>query len=77
MTMSSESNAPAPTMRGYLRLKEAAAYLGVSERYFYQHVDARPFELPGRGKRRVLVWRPADLDAWVERVSSTKSRRTA
>lgn len=58
----------------YLRLKQAAAYLGVSARYFYRHVDARPLELPGRGKRRVLVWRVADLDAWVERVGTPRRR---
>ena len=60
---------------GYLRQKEAARYLGISVRYFRDHVQARPFELPGRGTRRVLVWRPADLDAWVTRVCDPKSRR--
>jgi hypothetical protein len=61
-------------MTGYLRQKAAAAYLGVSVRYFRYHVDVRPLELPGRGRRPVLVWRPADLDTWVERVSDPKSR---
>jgi hypothetical protein len=61
-------------MTGYLRQKGAAAYLGVSVRYFRCHVNVRPLELPGSGRRPVLVWRPADLDAWVERVSATQSR---
>lgn len=62
-------------IRGYLRQKAAAAYLGISVRYFQQHVSVIPKELPGRGARPVLVYAIADLDAWVERVSNPKSRR--
>lgn len=58
----------------YLSQKDAAAYLGVSVRYFRDHVDVRPKELPGRGDRPLLRWAVADLDAWVVRVSSPRSR---
>jgi hypothetical protein len=58
----------------YLNRADAAAYIGVSTRYFRRHVSVRPKELPGRGKRKVLVYAVRDLDAWVERVSSTNSR---
>lgn len=58
----------------YVKQKAAAAYLGVSVRYFRDHVDVRPKELPGRGRRPMLVWSIAELDAWVARVSDPKSR---
>lgn len=58
----------------YMKQKAAAAYLGVSVRYFQLHVDVRPKELPGRGRRPMLVWSVAELDAWVARVSDPKSR---
>lgn len=58
----------------YLRQQAAAAYIGVSARYFRDHVDVRPKELPSSGRRPLLVWAVRDLDAWVERVSDPKSR---
>lgn len=62
-------------VRGYLRQRAAAEYLGVSVRYFQQHVTVMPKELPGRGKKPVLVYQVAELDAWVARVSDPKSRQ--
>jgi hypothetical protein len=56
-----------------LRQKAAAEYLGVSIRYFRENVDVEPKQLPGRGKRPLLVWSMRELDAWVERVSGPKS----
>lgn len=58
----------------YLSQRAAAAYLGVSTRYFRDHVAVRPKELPGSGNRPVLRWAVADLVAWVEHVSNPKSR---
>lgn len=58
----------------YLRQKAAAAYLGVSVRYFQQHVAVTPKTLPGSGTKPVLVYRRADLDEWVDRVSNPKAR---
>ncbi|HVX38773.1 MAG TPA: hypothetical protein VHB25_04290 [Gemmatimonadaceae bacterium] len=58
----------------YLKQKAAAAYLGVSVRYFQQHVTVRPKELPGRGRKPLLVWCVRELDEWVARVSDPKSR---
>jgi hypothetical protein len=58
----------------YLPQKAAAAYLGVSVRYFRDHVDVKPKTYPGRGKKPVLRWSTLDLDAWTERVSDPKSR---
>ncbi|HTE45153.1 MAG TPA: hypothetical protein VK636_07910 [Gemmatimonadaceae bacterium] len=58
----------------YVKQKAAAAYLGVSVRYFRDCVDVRPKELPGTRTRPMLVWAIADLDAWVARVSDPKSR---
>jgi hypothetical protein len=58
----------------YLKQPDAARYLGVSVRYFQQHVDVRPKELPGRGRRPLLLWSVAELDAWVNRVSNPKTR---
>jgi len=63
-----------PVVSRYLKRPDAAAYLGVSVKYFRRHVDVRPKELPGRGAKPLLMWAVADLDAWVERVSSPKSR---
>jgi hypothetical protein len=60
--------------RGYLRQKDAARYLGLSVRTFRDVVDVEPLTLPGMRTRPILVWRPADLDAWVERVNDPKSR---
>lgn len=52
---------------GYVRQKKAAAYLGVSVRWFQGHVTVRPKTLGvGPGGRPVAVYAIRDLDAWVE-----------
>lgn len=61
-------------MTGYLRQKDAARYLGISVRTFRDIVDVKPLTLPGVRTRPIHVWRPSDLDAWVERVNDPKSR---
>lgn len=61
----------------YLRQRDAAKYLGVSVRYFQLHVDVRPKELPGRGRRPILLYPVRELDAWVERASDPRSRAGA
>jgi hypothetical protein len=58
----------------YLEQRAAAAYLSVSIRYFRDFVNVRPRELPGYGRKPVLRWAVADLDAWMARVSETKNR---
>lgn len=58
----------------YLKRPQAAAYLGVSVRYFRRHVHVRPKEFPGRGVKPLLMWAVVDLDRWVESVSNPKSR---
>jgi hypothetical protein len=58
-----------------LRQKAAAAYLGVSVRYFRAHVDVAPKTLPGSGHKPLLVWSTRELDEWVERVSNPKARQ--
>ncbi len=57
-----------------LRQKAAAEYLGVSVRYFREHVDVEPKQLPGRGKRPLLVWSAKELDEWVDRMNPTTKR---
>jgi len=67
--MTSPTIAPA-----YLKRPQAAAYLGVSVKYFRRHVTVRPKEFPGSGDKPLLMWAVRDLDAWAESVSSPKSR---
>lgn len=51
---------------GYLRLKDAAAYLAVSERLVEREFQAG--RLGGfKPSPRVLRFRRSDLDAWMER----------
>ncbi len=60
---------------GYLRQKPAAAYLGMKERWFRDNCPVPPKTLPGNGTKPVLVWRVAELDAWVESCADPKSRK--
>lgn len=56
----------------YLSQVEAARYLGVSVRWFRDNVtvEAVPVGLPRPGKRPLLRYRTADLDAWVASCAS-------
>lgn len=65
-----------PIRPRYMRQSAAAAYLGVKVSYFRLHVDVKPKELPGSGRRKVLVWDVDELDAWVQQVSDPKSRKS-
>jgi hypothetical protein len=62
---------------GYLTQVQAAAYLGVSVRWFRDNVDVQPVPmgLPRPGKRPLLRYRRVDLDAWVERCRTHKLPR--
>ena len=70
--------APTPA---YLSQVDAAAYLGVSVRWFRDHVDvvAVPVGKVVPGKRPLLRYRTVDLDAWVASCASYRqpSRRSA
>jgi hypothetical protein len=59
----------------YMSQVQAAAYLGVSTRYFRDHVDVDPVPFPGGGDRPLERYARVDLDAWAERWRSPKSRR--
>lgn len=61
----------------YMSQVQAAAYLGVSTRYFRDHVTVTPIPFPGGGQRPVERYARADLDAWAERWRDPKARRTA
>jgi hypothetical protein len=50
--------------RGYFNQAGAADYLGVSVRYFREHVDVEPVPWPGRGESPHFMYPRADLDAW-------------
>lgn len=65
---------PAPA---YLRQWEAARYLGVSVRWFRDHVTvaAVPIGRPVPGKKPVLRYRVADLDAWVASCAAYRQPR--
>lgn len=56
----------------YLTQVAAAAYLGVSVRWFRDNVTvlAVPVGKPRPGKRPLLRYRTADLDAWVASCAS-------
>lgn len=59
-------------MAAYLTQVGAAAYLGVSVRWFRDNVtvEAVPVGRPRPGKRPVMRYRATDLDAWVARCAS-------
>jgi len=51
----------------FLSQTEAAVYLGVSARYFRDHVDVEPVPFPGGGSKPLERYARADLDAWADR----------
>ena len=59
------ANACAQITPALMRVREAAAYTGMSERQWWKMVSAgkapRPIELPGRMAR----WRRGDIDQWL------------
>lgn len=60
----------------YFSQVDAAAYLGVSPRYFRDNVDVTPVPFPGgNGSRPLERYSRADLDAWAERWRNPKARR--
>jgi hypothetical protein len=63
--------------QGYYRQIEAARYLGVSPRYFRDHVDVTPIPFPGGATRPLEMYAKADLDAWAERWRDPKARKSA
>jgi hypothetical protein len=69
---------PDPVVRpAFLRQHEAAAYLGVSVRWFRDNVDVAPVTL-GRtkpGRKPLLRYAVTDLDAWVVRCASFRLTR--
>lgn len=60
----------------YFTQAEAAMYLGVSPRYFRDHVHVSPVPFPGGGEKQRPAFRYArtDLDAWAEQWRSPKAR---
>lgn len=65
------------TDRGYFKQIDAAEYLGVSVRYFQQHVDVTPIPFPGTTAAPVDRYARADLDAWAEKWRDPKARKSA
>lgn len=61
----------------YLKRWQAAAYLSMSETTFGESVDVRPkaVTLPRPGKRPVLRYHRADLDAWVVKCATYRLRK--
>ncbi len=57
-----------------LTQRAAADYLGVSARWFrdHVHVEAKPVDLPRPGTKPVLRYRIEDLDAWMDRCAAVK-----
>lgn len=64
-------------MPGYFNQIDAAEYLGVSVRYFQQHVDVKPIPFPGGGDRTVDRYARTDLDAWAEKWRKPSARKSA
>jgi hypothetical protein len=69
-----EGAVPVGTWPQYMSQVQAAAYLGVSVRWFRDNVDVQPvpFGRPRPGKKPLLRYRRNDLDAWVERCRTYK-----
>jgi hypothetical protein len=65
----------ADILPAYMSQADAATYLGVSPRYFRDHVDVEPVPFPGGGERPLERYARADLDAWAERWRDPKARR--
>lgn len=59
----------ATQLRGAMRLREAASYLAVSQRTLWQwaHDGVIPCVRAGTGKRPVLLFLIAELQAWLTR----------
>lgn len=57
-----------------LTQREAAAYMGVSVRWFrdHVHVEARPVGRAVPGKRPVLRYRLEELNAWMDSCAAMK-----
>jgi hypothetical protein len=68
---------PSSPPPAYLRQWEAARYLGVSVRWFrdHVHVEALPIGKPAPGRKPVLRYRVADLDAWVAACAAYRQPR--
>lgn len=64
------------TMPAYMSQVRAAEYLGVSVRYFRDHVEIEPVPFPGSGNKPVERYARVDLDAWAEKWRTPKARRT-
>lgn len=67
----------ATVIPAYMTQVDAAAYLGVSVRYFRDVVDVQPIPFPGTGEKPVERYAVKDLDAWAEKWRDPKSRRSA
>jgi hypothetical protein len=59
--------------QNYFKQVDAAHYLGISPRYFREHVDVEPVPFPGSGDKKLAMYRRADLDAWAEQWARKKS----
>jgi hypothetical protein len=59
----------------YMSQVDSARYLGVSVRYFRDHVGVKPVPFPGGGKKPLERYARADLDAWAERWRDPKARK--
>lgn len=60
-----------------LTQSEAAKYLSVSVRYLRMRSDVKVTELPGHGAahKPLIRYRVKDLDAWVDDLTATASKR--
>lgn len=61
----------------YMNQADAAAYLGVSVRYFRDNVHITPIPFPGSGTKPVDRYSRVDLDGWAERWRNPKARKTS
>jgi predicted DNA-binding transcriptional regulator AlpA len=70
-SMARASNAappPAPTAERYtLRLKEVAKALGIGQRTLERERSAGRFPPPDLRIGKVPLWRPATINAWIEK----------
>ena len=69
----SEMKYDLPDKREWMRLKEAASYMGVepSTLYSYVHEGIVPYYKPfkkGRNKKKgILLFKRSDIDEWIEK----------
>jgi hypothetical protein len=61
----------------YLKRWQAAAYLSMSETTFGEEVDVAPIPvtIPRPGKKPVLRYRRADLDAWAMKCATYRLKK--